>query len=95
MVRLKNYFFLVLLSFLCNSLSLHGQVKMSASNRIDLQKIQQQLMVNKGEVYPDLLSRYPIYNINGTYYLSFLGKVSDGFDRADLIKKQCLSLIHI
>ncbi|MEN9973299.1 MAG: hypothetical protein RIS20_1646 [Bacteroidota bacterium] len=90
MVRLKNYFFLVLLSFLCNSLSLHGQVKMSASNRIDLQKIQQQLMVNKGEVHPDLISRYPIYNINGTYYLSFLGKVSDGFDRSELIKKQCI-----
>lgn len=83
-----KHFFLLLITFLFNGLLLNGQVKMSASNRVDLAKIQQELMVKKGEVHPDLISRYPIYNINGTYYLSFLGKVSGDFDRSDLIKKQ-------
>ena len=60
---------------------------MSASNRVDLATIHHQLMVEKGVVHPDLLSRYPIYQINGSYYLSFLGKISEGFNRSDLIKR--------
>ena len=60
---------------------------MSASNRVDLATIHHQLMVEKGVVHPELLSRYPIYQINGSYYLSFLGKISEGFNRSDLIKR--------
>ena len=83
MVRLKNYFFLVLLSFLCNSLSLHGQVKMSASNRIDLQKIQQQLMklrLNAGERVIGKkigVTSKAVMNMLGVYQPDF-GYLTDG-----------------
>jgi len=63
---------------------------MSASNRVDLANIHHQLMVNKGTVSADLLSRYPIYQLNGNYYLSFLGKTTEGFNRADLLKKHLI-----
>lgn len=60
---------------------------MNASNRVDLANIHHDLMVNKGKISADLLSRYPIYQINGTYYLSFLAKTSEGFNRSELMKK--------
>jgi subtilisin family serine protease len=80
-------FILLFCGLLFSGFLVNAQVKMSASNRVDLATIHHQLMVEKGVVHPDLLARYPIYQINGSYYLSFLGKISEGFNRTDLIKR--------
>ena len=61
---------------------------MSASNRLDLEQIQEQLLLNKGTIDGSLLSRYPIQQIKGAYYLSFLARTSNDFDRTELLKKE-------
>ncbi|MFM1914719.1 MAG: hypothetical protein RLZZ531_388 [Bacteroidota bacterium] len=61
---------------------------MSASNRLDLEQIQHQLLLNKGTIDGSLLSRYPIQQIKGAYYLSFLARTSNDFDRTELLKKE-------
>ncbi|MEY4658857.1 MAG: hypothetical protein RJB36_623 [Bacteroidota bacterium] len=67
--------------------SLFSQIKMSASDRLDLTHIQQQLASENGKVNDQLVSRYPIHHINGVDYLAFVARISDGFNRADLIKR--------
>jgi subtilisin family serine protease len=47
---------------------------MSQSDRLEIQQIQNALLRNNGAVSKQLQSSYPIYNLDGRWYLSMLGR---------------------
>ena len=57
---------------------------MSQSDRQGIQQIQNELLRSKGEVSKQLQNAYPIYNINGRWYLSMLGRCNAQFKAEEL-----------
>lgn len=57
---------------------------MSQADRQGIQQIHNELLRSKGEVSKQLQNAYPIYNINGRWYLSMLGRCNAQFKAEEL-----------
>ena len=77
---------LLLISFVCVSLFQISWAAplMSQSDRQGIYQIQNELLRTKGEVSKQLQNAYPIYNINGRWYLSMLGRCNAQFKAEEL-----------
>jgi subtilisin family serine protease len=58
--------------------------KMSQADQHELQQIQNELLRQKGIVSAQLQANYPIYNIDGRWYLSMLGRCNTQFHAEEL-----------
>ena len=58
--------------------------QMSASDRYEITQIQSQLLRSKGEVNEALIKHYPIYNIDGRWYISMLARANQNFNPEEL-----------
>jgi len=61
-----------------------AQIQMSQNCKSDIVTIQKELQLNKGMVSEKLTNQFPINNIRGNYFLSFLAKTNSEFNRTDL-----------
>ncbi len=64
--------------------------KMSNSDRQEIEQIQSVLLRSKGAVNPELAKKYPIYNIDGRWYLSMLAKSNAQFTAEELVWQRIL-----
>lgn len=64
--------------------------KMSNSDRQEIEQIQSVLLRSKGAVNPELAKKYPIYNIDGRWYLSMLAKSNAQFSAEELVWQRIL-----
>jgi subtilisin family serine protease len=64
--------------------------KMSNSDRQEIEQIQGVLLRSKGAVNPELVKKYPIYNIDGRWYLSMLAKSNAQFTAQELVWQRIL-----
>ncbi|MFM8596960.1 MAG: S8 family peptidase [Flavobacteriales bacterium] len=58
--------------------------QISAADRYEIAQIQSQLLRSKGEVSESLIKNYPIYNIDGRWYLSMLARANQYFNSEEL-----------
>ena len=77
---------LLIFTFLCVSLlqTSWAAPLLSQADRQGIQQIQYELLRSKGEVSKELQNAYPIYNINGRWYLSMLGRCNAQFKSEEL-----------
>lgn len=71
------------LFIVCNSLA----QTYSSNTAADIEEIQKSYIKNHNRVSPEMYARYPINQINGVDYVSFLGKVSPNFDLNDFTER--------
>ncbi len=64
--------------------------KMSNSDRQEIEQIQSVLLRSKGAVNPELAKKYPIYNIDGRWYLSMLARSNAQFTAEELVWQRIL-----
>ena len=64
--------------------------KMSNSDRQEIEIIQGVLLRSKGAVNPELVKKYPIYNIDGRWYLSMLARSNAQFTAEELVWQRIL-----
>ncbi|MEY4792993.1 MAG: hypothetical protein RIT34_1802 [Bacteroidota bacterium] len=64
--------------------------KMSNSDRQEIEQIQSFLLRSKGAVNPELVKKYPIYNIDGRWYLSMLARSNAQFTAEELVWQRIL-----
>ncbi|NDE03773.1 MAG: hypothetical protein EB003_03845 [Flavobacteriia bacterium] len=57
---------------------------MSHSDRLEIQQIQSELLRSNGAVSKELQSKHPIYNLDGRWYLSMLGRCNAAFKPEEL-----------
>jgi subtilisin family serine protease len=81
---LKKAFFIFLFVLSGSLLQVYGKVQLNANDRQHLNEIQHQLLIDKGQVSEALQKRFPIYNIDGRWYLSMLGKTNAAFKAEEL-----------
>ncbi|MBI1836073.1 MAG: S8 family peptidase [Flavobacteriia bacterium] len=81
---MKKLLLLIGISFI--SLFSQAQLKISANDKGDLSEIKKDLKFTKGIPSEKLIQRYPIYKINGLYYISSLFKVNSSFSKTSLKK---------
>jgi subtilisin family serine protease len=76
--------------FLCVSLLISilnaawAAPQLSASDRYEITQIQSSLLRSNGEVNLELTKSYPIYNIDGRWYLSMLARSNEHFNPEEL-----------
>ena len=77
---------LLLVAYLVFSL-LHiswGAPLISSADQHEIAQIQNELLRSKGCITQEMQQRYPIYQINGKWYLSMLGRTNSQFNSTAL-----------
>lgn len=64
--------------------------RMSNADRQEIEQIQSDLLRSQGAVSPDLAKKYPIYNIDGRWYLSMLARSNAQFSAQELVWQRIL-----
>ncbi len=67
----------------CSTVLVAGPL-MSKADQLQLQEITQKVESNIHLTNPELVSKYPIYQINDQWYLSMLGRCTEGFESSEL-----------
>lgn len=67
----------------CSTVLLAGPL-MSKADQLQLQEIIQKVESNMLLTNPELVSKYPIYQINDQWYLSMLGRCAESFESSEL-----------
>jgi minor extracellular serine protease Vpr len=80
----------ILLFFVLTSFITFSQTKTSGNTKADISVLTNLLRNNNGQVDENILLQYPVYKLNGGYYLSVLGKTSKVFDQTILTKNGIL-----
>ena len=75
------------LLFLLISLSGFAQMKVSSNTIADIAAIEKAYAKNHSRVTSEMRNRYPINEINGVDYVSFLAKVAPGFSQNDFTER--------
>jgi len=81
---MRSAFLLCLSILLCFANEAWAAPQMSSSDRYEITQIQSQLLRSKGEVNEALINHYPIYNIDGRWYLSMLARANQNFNPEEL-----------
>jgi subtilisin family serine protease len=69
----------------CSLLHIYWAVPLlSNADKHEIAQIQNELLRSKGFISPEMQQRYPIYQINGEWYLSMLGRTNSQFNSTAL-----------
>ncbi len=82
---------LLLLILLIFPVLVNGQQKLSTNDRNEIKNLTQSISNNHKIEGNHFLEKLPIHKINGTYYLSFIGRISCEFNRDSLKRRNWLS----
>ncbi len=78
-------------AFIISSFILQAQVKISNNDKIEIQKIIRLYTDKQATASPKWMEKYAINEIQNQYYLSFLAKTNNEFNKESLIKKGILT----
>lgn len=78
---------LLLLAFSMQLTIHYAQIKISGNDKADIQFIEKSIRINNGIPNQQLIDQFPIYKINGKYYISALMTVNESFDSKTFIQK--------
>ncbi|NBR13256.1 MAG: hypothetical protein EBU01_01595, partial [Crocinitomicaceae bacterium] len=70
---------------------MQAQVKISNNDKIEIKKIIRLYTDKQGTVSPKWMEKYAINEIQNQYYLSFLAKTNNEFNKESLTKKGILT----
>jgi len=68
--------------FIIGSFQSFAQLRLSASDRTDIKLITSERLKINDSKSPDIVNYFPINKINNDWYLSFIGKINNEFDKS-------------